>query len=723
MAEIKPKNRRVRTPTILQMEAVECGAAALAIVLAHYGRYVPLEELRVECGVSRDGSKASNIIKAARKYGMQTEAYRKEPESLRTLPLPLLIHWKFCHFLVVEGFGKDKVYLNDPAVGPTTVSYDEFNRSFTGIVLSLTPGADFAKGGQPFSLMASLRQRLQGSYMGLLFVCLVGLSLVIPGLLVPAFSRIFVDYYLGRGLESWLVPLLVAMALTAALRAGLMVLRNHYLLKLETRLAVGASAQFFWHVLRLPLQYYFQRYTGDISSRVMLNDQIAALLSGRLATTFLDILSIIFYGALMFGYDPLLAIISVIFAVANILVLRYVSRSRVDLNLRLIAERSKLDGVARSGLSMIETLKATGRESDFFTRWAGYHAKASRSQQELSLYDNLLQIVPTLLTVINTSTILALGGWRVLDGQLTPGQLVAFQTLMFSFLTPINQLVSLGSSLQDMVGNLRRLDDVLKNPVAPDLQEQPQIAPLARQMPKLSGALELRNLSFGYSRLEAPLIEDFNLTLLPGQRVALIGGSGSGKSTVAKLVVGLYEPWRGEILFDGKRRDELPRSTITNSLATVDQDIFLFEGSVKDNLTLWNPTIGQAQFVQAAKDAHIHNDITLRAGGYDSGVAEDGTNFSGGQRQRLEIARALTANPVLLVLDEATSALDPTVEKQIDENLRRRGCTCLIIAHRLSTIRDCDEIIVMERGKIVQRGTHNQMKNIEGPYARLIAAE
>lgn len=713
--------RRAKTPTVLQMEGAECGAASLAIVLGYYGRYVPLEELRVACGVSRDGSKASNILKAARKYGLSGKGYRKEPESLRSLPLPMIVHWQFNHFLVVEGFGKDKVFLNNPASGPMTVTAKEFDESFTGVVLVLEKTAEFVRGGAKFNTIASLRTRLAGSEKALLFVVLAGLSLVVPGLIIPSFIRIFVDFYLIRQLKDWLFPLLIGMALTAVLRGLLTYLREYFLLRLETKLSASMSGKFFWHALRLPMEYYYQRFAGELGGRVAINDQVASLLSGRLASTILDIFTIVFYAVLMFLYDPLLTVVGILFAALNIVALRYVARKLVDINQRLQQEVGKMAGVSMSGLFMIETLKAVGRESDFFARWSGHQAKINRAEQEIGLYAQFLAAVPPLLTALNTAVILALGSFRVMEGQLTLGLLVAFQTLMASFLAPVNSLVSLGAALQEMEGGLKRLDDVLSNRQDPLLQTIEETSEISRRLPKLSGLLEIKNVSFGYSKLAPPLIENFNLTLKPGSRVALVGGSGSGKSTIAKLVSGLFDPWQGEILFDSKARNALPRSTLTNSLAVVDQDIFLFEGTVRENLTMWDSTIPEQQVIQAARDASIHDEIAARSGGYHSRVAEEGSNFSGGQRQRLEIARALTGDPALVVLDEATSALDPITEKIIDENLRRRGCTCLIIAHRLSTIRDCDEIIVMENGKIVQRGTHLELRDAEGVYNQLMA--
>jgi NHLM bacteriocin system ABC transporter peptidase/ATP-binding protein len=715
------RSRRVNTPTLLQMEAVECGAAALGIVLSYFGRVVALEELRVKCGVSRDGSKASNILKAARRFGMNGAGYKKEISDLESIPLPFIIFWNFNHFLVVEGFKKDRVFLNDPATGRRTVNVEEFNQSFTGIVLVVEPGPDFEKGGKKRSVKEALWFRLSGSKMALIFVVLVGLGLVIPGLVIPVFTRVFVDNILIGHMTDWARPLIVAMVITAILRALLTSLQQRYLMRLETKLALSTSSKFLWHVLRLPIEFFTQRFGGEIGARVMINDRIAVLLSGELATTLISIVTLLFFVIVMFQYDVLLTMVSLLIAGLNIVALQYVSRKRTDANQKLMQDRGTMQGTAMAGLMSIETLKGSGGESDFFTRWSGYMAKVMNGQQEFGYQTGLLSTVPPFLLSLNTLAILGVGSLRVLDGHLTIGMLMAYQFLMLSFMEPIGRLLSLGSVLQEMEGGLAKLDDVLRYKTDEALETREVSKEIDEESIKLNGYLELKNITFGYSLLDPPLIENFNLTLKPGERVALIGSSGSGKSTVSKLVSGLYEPWQGEILFDGKPRKEIPRTTMANSLAMVDQDVFLFEGTIRENLTLWDSTVPETNIVQSGKDAAIQDEIAARTRGYDAVVEEAGRNFSGGQRQRLEIARALTGTPRILILDEATSALDAVTEKMVDDALRRRGCTCLIVAHRLSTIRDCDEIIVLEKGKVVQRGTHEQMKNVDGPYARLIA--
>jgi NHLM bacteriocin system ABC transporter peptidase/ATP-binding protein len=724
MAGSKPKNlpsrKRARTPTVLQMEAVECGAAALAIVLGYYGRIVPLEELRVACGVSRDGTKAGNILKAAREYGLKSKGFSKQPESLLEMKLPLVVFWNFSHFLVVEGFAKDKVYLNDPAIGPRTVTWEEFSQSFTGVVLAFEPGPEFQPGGKKRGLWGILRHRLERSEVGLGYVILASLGLALIGLIIPIFSKFFVDYILATKFNEWLYPLLIGMTMTAALRSGFTWLQQYYLLKLSTKLTVTSSYVFLKHLLHLPMEFFTQRYGGEVGARVEINDKLSELLSGQLAANALNLLMAFLYVILMFAFDLVLTLVGLTIAVLNFVALQYVSRARKDINVRLLSERGKMMGTTMSGLQAIETLKATGGEADFFSRWSGSMAKVMVSSQRMDLLSRGLGAVPSYLSVLSSVAILGVGALRIMSGDMTIGTLVAFQSLMMAFMQPVVALVNLGSTLQETEGELNRLDDVLR------YAEDESITVGAKSFangapPKLTGLVEMRHITFGYSRMEKPLITDFNLTVQPGSRVALVGFSASGKSTLSKIVTGLYRPWEGEILFDGLLRDDIPRDTIANSLALVDQEFFLYEGTIRDVLTMWDPTIPEEAIIQAAKDACIHEDIASRPNGYDGILEEGGRNFSRGQRQRLEIARALVGNPSILVLDEATSALDPVTEQQIDENLRRRGCTCIIVAHRLSTIRDCDEIVVLDWGEVMQRGTHEELNQSRGIYRELIS--
>jgi NHLM bacteriocin system ABC transporter peptidase/ATP-binding protein len=722
-APAPPAFKRVETPLILQQEAVECGAAALAIVLAQHGRIAPLEEVRVDCGVSRDGSKASNIVRAARKYGLLARGFKKEPLALRQMKPPMILHWNFNHFVVLEGFTRQGVHINDPARGPTVVSDEELDRAFTGVVMTFEPSPEFERGGESPSLAHALHRRLKGASPALLLVVLAGLALVMPGLLAATFGKIFVDEVIIRGLTKWAGPLTLIMCVTVLVIFLLTAVQQRYLLRLESWMSLHGSARFFWHVLRLPIRFFTQRYAGDIANRVGINDRVSRLLSGDLASTAVSLLLVGLYAVLLFQFDVFLALVGVATASVNLLALRYVSRRRVLLSQRMGQDRGKMMGTAMGALQTIDTLKATGAESDFFSRWSGYQAKVASAQQQFELTTVVLSTIPPLLMAVNTALVLGLGGARIMDGFLTIGMFIAFQALLIRFLGPVNQMVSLGGTLQEVRGDMIRLDDVLGAQTDPALDKGGAVAGSEPGASKLFGGLELREVSFGYSPLDPPLIENFSLQLKPGSRVALVGGSGSGKSTVARIIAGLHEPWSGEVLFDGKPRRDIPRTTLIQSLAVVDQDICLFEESVKANLTIWDDTIPEADLIAAARDACLHDDLMARAGGYSSGIEEGGRNFSGGQRQRMEIARALATNPTILILDEATSALDPTTEKIVDDNLRRRGCTCVMVAHRLSTIRDCDEILVLDQGKIVQRGTHDRMINLPGPYRTLISAE
>jgi ATP-binding cassette, subfamily C, bacterial len=726
-----PTPVKVRTPTVLQMEAVECGAAALGMILGYYGRIVPLAELRQACGISRDGSSAANMVMAARTYGLTAKGFKKDLEGLMEFQPPYIVFWQFDHFLVVEGFHKNQVYLNDPASGSRKVSIEEFDRGYTGIVLAMEPGETFQKGGKKKSVVQSLWSRLRGSGLAVLYSVIAGFLLVLPNLAVPVFSQVFVDRVLIQNRLEWLPYLLMALVLTIAVQGLLTGLQLQYLRKLKIKLSVTLSSQFIWHVLRLPVSYYAQRYPGEISSRIRLNDRVATVLTGQLTTTIISVVMIVFYAAVMLKYNSLLALVVICFAIANVAVLQWVSRNRTDANTKVSQNFGKVNGVAIAGLQSIETLKASGLESDFFSRWAGYYTKASNAQQELNLGNQKLSLLPSLLTSLSSVFLLAVGGWLIVKGEITIGMLLAFQLLTTSFLNPVNNLVRFGSTLQELEGNLLRLDDVLDNPtdVALDPPQASSIVYAAipstpTETPfRLKGYIELKEVTFGYSRAAAPLIDRFNLILKPGQRVALIGGSGSGKSTLAKLVSGLYEPWSGEVRFDDIPRPHIPRPVLTDSIAVVDQEILLFADTIRANLSLWDSTIPDRALERACQDAAIHEVIMALPGGYDALLMEAAANLSGGQRQRLEIARALVNHPSVLIMDEATSALDAETEKMIDQSLRRRGCTCLIVAHRLSTIRDCDEIIVLDRGKVIQRGTHETLWQEGGYYASLIQNE
>lgn len=723
------RTRIARTPAVLQMEAVECGAACLAIVLAHYGRIVPLAELRVECGVTRDGSNAFNVVRAAERYGLAAAGFSRDIEGLLEFAPPYVVFWNFNHFVVVEGMRGGLVHLNDPASGHRKVTLEEFDRAFTGVVLDFKPTERFRRGGRAPSVLQALRSRARGLAGPLTYAVLAAFLLVLPGLAIPAFSQVFIDEILVRGRTEWIRPLLALMVATAVAVGVLRTLQFRVLRRMRLALSARLSSQFFWHLLHLPVSFYAQRYAGEISSRSRLNNRLAGVLSGQLAQTVIDVVMMGFYAAVMAMYDRTLTLVAVASALLNFMALRWLSRRRTETNMRLLQEDGKVAGASIAALQSMETIKASGLEASFFQRWAGHYTQAANARQEMELANQVLGVLPMLLGAFTNLLVLILGGSYVISGTLSIGALIAFQILAASFLRPVGNLVRLGQVLQDLRGDLLRVEDVLSHGLDPDLAAR-KASPsngadpsAATEQPRLQGQLELRRLTFGYDRNAPPLIEALDLVLRPGRRVALVGGSGSGKSTIARLVCGLYLPWSGEILLDGRPRQEIPRALRSHAMAMVDQDVLLFAGTVRQNLTLWDESIPERLLLRACQDAGILERVRALPGGLDSELDEGGGNLSGGERQRLEIARALVLEPSILVLDEATSALDTESERRIVEHIALRGCSCLIVAHRLSTIRDCDEILVLDRGQVIERGTHEELWERAGAYRELLASD
>ena len=710
---------RIKVPTILQMEATECGAASLSMILAHYNLWLPLEKLRQECGVNRDGSKASCVIRAARNRGCTANGYRWNADRLKEVgEYPLIIHWEFNHFVVMEGIKGDTVYLNDPAMGRRTVKWEEFRTSYTGVALHVVPNENFKPDGERYNIFKAVAEKLAQDKWAVLFILLLNFGMIIPGLASPVFSQIFLDDILAKKHTDWMFNFCLAMTISFVVCGVMTWLQAVILTRWQKKLTLADSASFFWHLLRLPMAFFNQRFAGEVASRVNYNESIAGVLSGPAALAILNFLVAIFYLLLLLQYHVGLTLIGVFFSSINIIVFFALRRHLTDMNMKIQQDAGKEYGTTMNGLMMIETIKANGNEADFFAKWAGYRAKVLKASQDVAIWQMTATIVPTLLGGINGALIMTIGGFSIMDGVLTAGMFTAFQSLMGSFQEPVNSLLGLGSTLQSTEMQMQRLNDVRKYEID-DLNcrdEKISDEPVAR----LNGELELKDIDFGYSPLEKPLINKFSLHIEPGHWVAVVGASGSGKSTVSKIVTGIYEEWSGEVRFDGVIRRELPRAVIVNSISAVDQDVFQITGTITQNLTLFDDSVRRSDVIQAAKDACIHEDILQLEKGYDSEVSEGGLNFSGGQRQRLEIARALANNPSLLILDEATSALDPMTEQTVLENIRRRGCSCLIVAHRLSTIRDCDEIIVLDKGVVVERGTHRQMIQHDGPYKRLI---
>lgn len=706
------------TPTVLQMEATECGAASLCIILGYYGVWKSIEELRLECGVNRDGASAINIVRAARRYGCTAGGYKFSADELREVEAPVILHWEFNHFLVLEGIDKDRVYLNDPAAGHRVVSFSKLKTSYTGITLSITPGPDFVKSGRKYSALRLFSHKLLKEKPALLFLLIVCACLIVPGLMTPVFSQIFLDQILTGKHKDWAFNLLLAMGGTMLVQLILTALRSWCLTKWQTKLTLADSFRFFWHVLHLPITFFQQRYGVEVASRVTLNEAVAAVLTDSLAVAVLDFLVALFFLLLLFQYDLTLTLIGLSFSLLSAAVFLAVRSRLLEQTLSVQQDSGKEYGTCMYGLMTIESLKANGNESEFFNKWAGYKTKVLTGEQKIALYNTFLLILPVLFIGLNTALIMTLGGFAIMEGLMTAGIFMSFQALMGNFQQPFNKLLNLSATLQTTETQMKRLDDVMR--YDEDKLNYPEAEPEYQGSARLYGDICLKDLTFGFSPLHPTLFDHFQLHILPGHWAALVGGSGSGKSTLAKIILGTYQEWDGQVLFDEKPRTTIPRKIICNSLASVDQDIFLFSGTIEENLTLFDKSIRHADVVQAAIDACIHDDILNLDGGYEAQVSEGGYNFSGGQRQRLEIARALATNPSMLVLDEATSALDPITEQKVMDNIRRRGCTCLVVAHRLSTIRDCDEIIVIDKGQTVERGRHEALIQAGGAYAKLI---
>ncbi len=712
-----------KVPVVMQMEALECGAASLAMILAYHGKWLPLEKVRADCGVSRDGSNLKDMADAAAAYGLKVDPYRCGMEDVKTLPVPAIIHWNFNHFVVLNGFKKNKAVINDPARGTVEVPLDEFDRAFTGIIVCFEPTEEFVADGKKKSVWSFAKARLKGTLVPFIFVILTGLLVTFIGIVNPVFTRIFMDRILSGQNPEWLIPVLTGMASLVVFQIIVQAINIIYMLKIKGKLAIVANSMFMWHVLRLPMHFFSQRQIGDIAMRQSSNESIAEVLIQSLAPILLNAIMLVFYFFMVIKISWPLTLLGLTAVIINMFMANYISKKRINITRAQLRDAGKLASTTVSGIEMIETIKSSGAENGFFEKWAGYQASVNSSVVRFSKLNEYIGAIPEVIQGFANMAVLLIGAMFIMQGSngFTAGVLMMFQGYLGKFLEPLDSFRGIGQQMQEMRTDMERIEDVMN--YEPDVVYEDVEIDENAEYSKLTGEMQMKNVTFGYKPLGEPLIKDFNLTLKPGSTVAFVGASGCGKSTLAKLISGLYKPWSGEITFDGQPIYDVNREIFTSSVAVVDQDIILFEDTIAENIKMWDKSISDTAMISAAKDAQIHEDIMQKDGGYSHKVLEGGKNFSGGQRQRIEIARTLAKDPTIIVLDEATSALDAKTENEVIEAITDRGVTCIIVAHRLSTIRDCDEIIVLDKGQVIERGTHDELFAKNGMYTQLITTE
>ena len=711
------KNRVAKVPMVMQMEALECGAAALAMVLAYYGKWLSLEQVRNDCGVSRDGSSAKTIVEAARNYGLDAKGYRMPAEALKGRQ-PAILHWDFHHFVVFRGFDrKGRACVNDPASGPVKYSLEEFRKHFTGVCLTFRPTEKFEKSGQPTSILSYVRRNMKGSREGFWLTFIFALMAAFVALVTPLFTRIFLDDILSGNKNEWVPYFFAGMGIVALYQFFVVLLQTRYAKRVAGSLALKGNKEYLRHLFRLPMSFFAMRNVGDLQQRMHLNQSITHTLVEVLAPQLINITLLVLYVALMFSYSVSLTLIGILAVVFNLAMVKHFANQRINLTRSMEQSVGKYVSATISCIDNMETIKAAGAETGFFKYWSGLWAHKFNITNNVAKEQVWTSLLPVLVTGLVNVIVLILGAFLIIQGEMTVGMLMAFQGFMGAFLMPVNELVNASQTIVEMRSQMERVEDVMKYPEDHRDMEGEVL------QGKLGGLLELKHVTFGYSPLQPPLIEDFNLRIEPGHSVALVGTSGCGKSTLAKLISGLYKPWSGEILFDGRPIESISSEELTNSVAVIDQNVVLFDDTVAQNIRMWDPSIEDFTMMIACNDAQIRADIVSRPEGFSTQIVKGGQNFSGGQRQRIEIATALAKEPAILIMDEATSALDPKTEDEVMTRIRRMGPTQIIVAHRLSTIRDCDEIIVMDQGKILQRGRHEELINEEGFYQELMKSE
>lgn len=719
------KRYKRRTPTFFQMEMVECGAASLGIILSYYKRFIPIDELRIDCGISRDGCQADNIITAAAKHGLDAEGYEIAVDDFEEDDLPFIVFWRYNHFIVVEDFNSQSVYVNDPALGHRKIPIEQFKNEYSGVAIILKPTKDFSKKGQAKHSLTQIYSYLKNEPVAIAYLFLIGVLFSLLGLISPIFGKMFVDYYLVDFTQSILNLIVIGLSVTLLLTLVLSYIQNHYLIRFQNKLTIAHSDYFLQHIIKLPLDFFAQRYVGDIAFRMQVIRPTIAYITSSIIQASTQCSLIVIYLCFLLYLNWQIAIIVIAISTINVFALSLIVSTKKEKSMQLTVDLAQFYSTSYSSFKIMHSIKASGAEQEAFRKMAGSQAKVANSVHELDEKSTIISIIPSILNMIASAIILIYGAIQIINGTMSVGTLIAIQVITVGFMSPIIFLIQIASQLQDMSGNLAKLDDVYGHKIDPqvDLSYFTSSGRLSLESkPKLSGHIEVRHLSFGFNTIAKPILDDINLTIYPGEHVAFVGLSGSGKSTLTRLIANLYTPWSGDILIDGKRLSEINRLILANSLAVVEQDVILLNGTLRDNFSIWEDlTVSDKAIILAGKDACIHDEISSRENGYDTNVDDNGINFSGGEKQRIDIARALLLEPNILILDEATSELDPIVENTIYDNIKKRGCTTIIVAHRLNTVRNADRIFVFDQGKIVQVGTHDELFSQPGIYERLMS--